>query len=249
YRKLRILPHLDHAFHWLDGDVLGMFADDFASVMCDASAKPFEENIRSTAQFVEKVKGRVVVEGAVDEIFEAGGEKEKNEPTRVEQAEKLLSQTGVDIIVPNVGTEHRVTSGNVKYLSERARELSRALGKILCLHGTSSVGYEDLKKLPGDGFVKINIYTTLAVSGGQALSRTVLRNLKKIFSREQLKDFIEEGILSQHILEQDIKLYGEIRPKIDYVCNPKRRDAWFIAVRNRCMEFMEIFNYNRFADK
>ena len=77
YRKLRVLPHLDHAFPWLDGDILENFADQFASVMCDASEKPFEENIKLTARYVEKVKGKVVVEGAVDEIFESGGGGEK----------------------------------------------------------------------------------------------------------------------------------------------------------------------------
>ena len=40
----------------------------------------------------------------------------------------------------------------------------------MCLHGTSSVKPDDLPKLPIDGFVKINIYTTLAVKGGQAVA-------------------------------------------------------------------------------
>ncbi len=66
YYRLRVLPHLDHAFPWLDMDVLINYADRFASVMCDASEKPFEENIRLTAEYVKKVNGRVVVEGAVD---------------------------------------------------------------------------------------------------------------------------------------------------------------------------------------
>ena len=64
YRKLRIMPHLDHAFPWLDGDILENFANQFASVMCDASEKPFKENIKMTARYMEKVKGKVVVEGA-----------------------------------------------------------------------------------------------------------------------------------------------------------------------------------------
>jgi len=57
YLKLRVLPHLDHGFPWLDGDILETMADQFASVMCDASEKPFEQNMRLTAQYVEKVKG------------------------------------------------------------------------------------------------------------------------------------------------------------------------------------------------
>ena len=247
YRKLRILPHLDHAFPWLDGDILENFADQFASLMCDASEKPFDENIEITAGYVEKVKGRVVIEGAVDEIHESGG-CEKNEPTSVQQAQKFLSQTGVDIIVPNVGTEHRATADQVIYLSDRAREISQAVGKILCLHGTSSVKPQDLLKLPADGFVKINIYTTLAVRGGQALAHNVLENVGNIFNERQLGKLVHQGVLGTAVLSADYgRTQSPIKPKLTCVTNPPRRDAWFVAVRDRCREFLDIFNYHSFA--
>ncbi|MHB0913166.1 MAG: class II fructose-bisphosphate aldolase [Armatimonadota bacterium] len=242
YRKLRVLPHLDHAFPWLDWDILTDFAGRFASVMCDASEKPFEENIRMTAEYAEKVRGRVVVEGGVDEVFESGGEGEKNEPTTVEQAQKFLRETGVDIIVPNVGTEHRATADQVKYRGDRAKEISAAVGNILCLHGTSSVKPEDLPNLPGDGFVKINIYTTLAVHGGQALARNVLENLGNIFTEAKLREMVEEGVLGESVLDRT-----PIKPKLDRVTNPPRRDAWFEAVRERCTDFLKVLGYERYA--
>ena len=248
YRKLRVMPHLDHAFPWLDGDILDGFLDEFASVMCDASEKPIDENIRLTAEYVERVRGRVVVEGAVDEIFESGGEGEKNEPTTVEQAERFLRETGVDLLVPNVGTEHRATADRVKYQSERVKEISAAVGKILCIHGTSSVSDEDLPLLPDDGFVKINIYTTLAVNGGQALVRKALANVGNVFSEAGLKELVAQGILGEKVLEQN---YGEtelpIGPKLKDVGNPPRRDAWFAAVRDRCYSFLKVFNYENYA--
>ena len=177
YKNLLVMPHLDHAFPWLDGDILEEYASRFASVMYDASERSFRENIKMTADYVEKMKRKVVVEGAVDEIFESGSEGQKNELTTLEQAVKFHKETGVDIIVPNVGTEHRATADKAKYMSERAQEISRELGRILCLHGTSSVKAEELHKLPEDGFVKINIYTKLAVSGGQAVAKNILSNL------------------------------------------------------------------------
>ncbi|MDY6912940.1 MAG: class II fructose-bisphosphate aldolase [Planctomycetota bacterium] len=248
YRKLRVMPHLDHAFPWLDGDMLENFADQFASVMCDASEKPFEENIRMTAEYVEKVKGKVVVEGAVDEIYEAGGV-EKNTPTTVEQAEKFLSRTGVDILVPNVGTEHRATVKKVQYLSDQARKISGAVGKILCLHGTSSVKTEDLPKLPADGFVKINIYTTLAVHGGQAVAHEVLNNLGNIFDQEQLKKLVQNGTLGEGVLSPEFgRTIAPIKPKLANVTNLPHRNAWFGAVRDRCCQFLEIFNYRFFKE-
>ena len=248
YRKLRILPHLDHAFPWLDGDILNDFADSFASVMCDASEKPFEENAKITAQYVEKVNRTVVVEGAVDEIYESGSNSEKNEHTTVDQAQKFISQTGVDIIVPNVGTEHRATADQIKYNSQRAQDISNAVGKILCLHGTSSVDPSDLPKLPLDGFIKINVYTTLAVNGGQALARKTLANLGNILTADELHTLVEQNILGPAVLADEYgETEGQIEPKLTRVANPPRRDAWFQAVRRRCHDFLAAFNYENFS--
>jgi len=249
YRFLKVMPHLDHAFPWLDGDILDGFVEQFASVMHDASEKPFEENIKLTSEFVEKVKGRVVVEGAVDEIIENNKEGIKNELTTPEQALRFLQKTGVDIIVPNVGTEHRATTDKVQYNSDQARKIQKKVGNIMCLHGTSSVEPGKLLLLYDDGFIKINIYTTLAVYGGQAIGRKVLKNLGNIFTEKQLKDFVDKGILTNKVL--DIS-YGEtitpIKPKLSCLANPQRRDTWFLAVKERCKDFLKVFNYDRFAD-
>jgi len=249
YRKLLVMPHLDHAFPWLDSDILDDFVDQFASVMFDASERPFNENIRLTSEYVEKVHNRVIVEGALDEIPESGSDDGKSQLTTVKQAIRFIKETGVDIIVPNVGTAHRVTTGKLQYDSKRTCEISAVVGKILCIHGTSSVKHEGLHKLPEDGFVKVNIYTTLAVSGGQAVAQNILKNLGNIFDERQLKDLIHQGVLGKKVLSPN---YGEskslIEPKLDFVANPKRRDAWFEAVKNRCKEFLELFNYRRYSN-
>src|SRR5208283_4710470 len=112
---------------------------------------------------------------------------QQNEPTTAAQAARFLRETGVDLLVPNVGTEHRATANQAKYLSARAREISAATGRILCLHGTSSLSQSELSQLPDDGFIKINVYTTLAVHGGQAVARNVLNNVGNIFDEEQLR--------------------------------------------------------------
>ena len=150
--------------------------------------------------------------------------------------------------MPNVGTEHRATEGKAVYNSARAREIGSAAGKIMCLHGTSSVKREDLYRLPLDGFVKINIYTTLAVSGGQALSNQVLSSLENIFDEKQLNELVSRGILGNDLVRQNSgKNRALAKPKLAFVTNPKRRDAWHNAVKKRCLEFMEIFNYGKYA--
>jgi fructose-bisphosphate aldolase class II len=248
YRRLRIMPHLDHAFPWLDGDVLEHYADAFASVMCDASEKPLDENIRLTAYYAERIRGRAVLEGAVDEIYESASGAEKNTPTTAEQATRFVRETGVDLIVPNVGTEHRSTADKVEYLSARAQEISGAVGNVLCLHGTSSLRSEDLASLPEDGFVKVNIYTILAVRGGQAVARWVLSNLANLFDGQQLRELAREGLIGEARLplgrREDTP---PAKPKLDYVCNPRRRDEWFDAVKTGCLGFMGALGYWRFA--
>jgi fructose/tagatose bisphosphate aldolase len=249
YRKLRVLPHLDHGFPWLDGDIMRHYTDRFASIMCDASEKPFEANVHLTAQYVDEVRGRVLVEGAVDEIFESGSDQPKNEPTTVEQAEHFLRETGVDILVPNVGTEHRSTATRVAYCSDRAKDISTKVGKILCLHGTSSLRSQDLSRLPADGFVKVNIFTVLAVRGGQAVARMVINNVGNILDERELKSLVQADVLGKRTLEPD---FGEtqppLKPKLDFVATPRRRDAWFSAVRETCRQFYKVLNYRAFQD-
>ena len=133
--------------------------------MFDASALPFDENIRRTAEYVARYNDLVTIEGAVDEIVSAGGQPQ-NSLCTVDRAERFVRETGVDLIVPNVGTEHRATYEEAKYHGDLARAISQSVGKILCLHGTSSLGTEDVARLNGDGIVKVNIWTRLALVGG-----------------------------------------------------------------------------------
>ena len=110
-----------------------------------------------TARYVEQVRGKVLVEGCVDEITESQAGI-KNEITTVEQAKRFVDETGVGLIVANLGTEHRATAAERHYHSSRAKEITDAVGKILVLHGTSCLKDEDLAKLPQDGIIKVNIY-------------------------------------------------------------------------------------------
>jgi len=249
YKDLIVMPHLDHAFPDVDGDILLDFADEFASVMCDVSDKPFEENIKTTAEYVEKVKGRVIVEGCVDEISSSeGGAKEKK--TTIEEAQRFISETGVDIIVPNVGTEHRSTKAAAHYDSELTQQLSKAVGKVLCLHGSSSIKREDLPKLPKDGVIKINLYTALAYASGKAVVQFVIDNVGNVFRPEELAAFVAEGKLGDAVMASD---YADtilpIGPKLTHFTNPLRRDVWFNTFKEKCKDYMRLFNYHNFSDK
>jgi len=248
YRHLLVMPNLDHGVPWVDGDIMFDFHKKFASIMCDASEKSLDENIEETAKFVDQVKGKVVVEGAVDEISspEKGLLQKK---TSVEDTRKFIQKTGVDIIVPNVGTEHRASVSAAHYDSELTRKITDAVGKIVCLHGSSSLKPEDLPKVPQDGVVKVNIYTGLARAAGRAVVQQELENLGNVFNEEEIKSMIAGGVLGKKVLEQEYgNLLFPLGPKLDYLTNTKRTDAWVNVFKARCKDYMYAFNYRHFAD-
>jgi fructose/tagatose bisphosphate aldolase len=249
YKDLRVLPCLDHGFPWLDGYALTEYAPKFSMVMHDASERPFDENIKLTAEYVEKMRDQVVIEGCVDEIVESGGAA-GDETTTVENAQRFVSETGVDLIVANLGTEHRAVEAEKRYRSDRAKEISEALGRILVLHGTSCLKDEDLPKLASDGMVKINIYTILARMGGQAVARSVLDNLGNIFTESQLRELADQGYLGDRYFNRDyadVQCGGKIGPKLDKVAETPRRDAWVDCVKKQIKYYLDTFEYDRFA--
>ena len=154
----------------------------------------------------------------------------------------------MDIIVPNVGTEHRSTKAEAHYDSELTRQLSKAVGKILCLHGSSSIKREDLPKLPKDGVIKINLYTALAYASGKAVVKFVVDNVGNVFTPEELEEFVAEGKLGSAVLKTG---YADtilpIGPKLTHFTNPLRRDVWFNTFKEKCKDYLRLFNYQNFS--
>ena len=84
-----------------------------------------------------------------------------SDPRRVGQ---FVERTGVDLVVPNLGTEHRTASDvPLEYRRDIAREISKLVGPIQALHGTSSLG-DRLETVGSDGICKVNFYTAMARS-------------------------------------------------------------------------------------
>lgn len=249
YRNLRVLPHLDHAFPWLDQDGLYELADRFATVMYDASERPLDENITMTRAYVKKLSGRVVVEGCVDEVCEAGAGEPRNEPVSPEQAERYVRETGVDLVVANLGTEHRAAAQNRRFDAPRAREIASRIGRMLVLHGTSSLREEDLSLLWSSGIARVNIYTALATAGGQAEAQWVLDNIGNILREESLAEAVRAGWLGSAYLSDEYagRCGGRLGPKLEYVARVGRTNAWTQAVQRTADRFLSLLGYDRFA--
>lgn len=161
---LPICLHLDH------GDSFALCKDcvdsGFTSVMIDASAHPFAENISITKQVVEYAHDHgVVVEaelgklaGIEDAVNVAAKDAQFTDP---DQVEEFVGKTGVDSLAIAIGTSHGAYKfkGQPQLRFDILEEVSKRLpGFPIVLHGASSV--------PQDLVAKINQY------GGSMPGRT-----------------------------------------------------------------------------
>lgn len=196
YEDVDVLIHLDHIQFDDDLELINSDLSAFSSIMYDASALPFEKNMEMTAKFVEKMKGKIFLEGACDEIVDATGTTH-NAMTTPENAKKYMEKTGVDMIVANLGTEHRATGKDLKYHGELAREIKKEIGSNIVLHGTSSVSNEQVKELFADGVCKVNIWTAMERDSSKILFYEMVKNSSKVGGIEIVDKLIEEGYLTE----------------------------------------------------
>jgi fructose/tagatose bisphosphate aldolase len=248
YRDLRLMIHIDHGQPDTDGALLEELAD-VATVMYDCSAYPLEENIRRTALFVERTRGVVRVEGAVDEIS-VTGKTEMPALTTVETAERFVRDTGVYLIVPNLGTEQQSTENKAVYDSRRAREISRAVGKRIVLHGTSGIRERDLASLPQDGVIRTNIWTALEKAGCQAEVDYLIRELGNILDEGQIRSLNTQGFLGDRYFEEAYVqsiCAGRLVPKVERMVMTTRTEIWSRAVKERIRFYLERLGYRNLS--
>ena len=250
YRDLRVMLHLDHGHPDRDAPLMEKYLDVLASVMYDASEFSLAENVERTARFVTGHRSRVLIEGAVDEIYEAGGGTEKNELTDPEVAARYLAETGVDLLVPNVGTEHRATGARARYHGERAQAIAQRVGARLCLHGTSSLELADVARLCAHGFVKVNVWTVLPQTGAQASARDAILNVGNILDGSAIRLLQEEGYLGRRPTSagyiQSV-CQGKPGPKLDHVAGEHPRQVWMTAVVAKVKELLCALGYGGWA--
>ena len=170
FPHVRVVPSLDHGQPQSDDFLFDEGRDFWGCVMYDCSTLPLEKNMKKTAEFVKKYCNDFLIEGCVDEITESG-ETDNIQLTDPQQAHNYLKQTGVDLLVANLGTEHRATSANKRYHGELARKISALTGAVLVLHGTSCLNETNLKSICDDGILKVKTWAVLETTGGKDLLR------------------------------------------------------------------------------
>ncbi len=166
----------------------------------------------------------ILVEGACDEIAEAT-QPVSNDLTTPDMAEKFHRETGVDIIVVNLGAEHRTTAATLQYHSELAREITKRIGPRLCMHGTSSIPKQQIAHLFDDGIRKANIWTALERDSSPALFQEMLENAAKIVGPEKTKELIIKELLGN-------KADCSSAPSVNYYTTTYRQEIVFQRMKD-----------------
>ena len=226
YNDLDIIIHLDHAQPGQDDWILAENTEMISSVMWDCSHYSMQENIGMMQDFVKKYKESFIIEGAVDEIYNYSPDGENlgviDNITEPATAESYFKETGCDLIVANLGTEHRRTEGTVEYHGDVARKIKDRIGSRLVLHGTSSLKEEELKNLRHDGIVKVNLWGNLESKPGKKMAETIVRNLEHMLSSETIEQLIDEGYLHPDMKNKAFK------PSIQFLTEKYRRDEVYL---------------------
>lgn len=215
-----IFLNADHT-HSLDGAIAAAKAG-FDSIVYDLSALPFEENIKQTKQAVEVLKSihpMILVEGEIGNIG-TGSEIHESMPdsskilTTAEEAKQYVESTGVDILAPAVGNMHgmlqTMVQGGVRKRLDiaRIREIKKASGSLLTLHGGSGTEDHDFQEAIAAGINIIHINTELRVAWRRGLEDAFAKKPQEIVPYKLLP--IAEESVKQVVLAR-LRLFNHVQ--------------------------------------
>ncbi|GLY70332.1 class II fructose-bisphosphate aldolase [Amycolatopsis taiwanensis] len=176
--RLAAVPVALHLDHVTDDDLLAQAADaGFSSLMYDAGALPYRENVARTERvariahaaglWVEAELG--YVGGKPDAPASAHLAGVRTDPN---EAADYIRRTGVDGLAVAVGSSHAMTGRTAILDLELIGRLRDRLPTPLVLHGSSGVPDDQLRAAARAGIRKVNVGTALnaAMTGSVRLT-------------------------------------------------------------------------------
>ena len=157
--------HLDHAEEY--SEVLSALRAGFTSVMIDASAKSFEENVFLTREVVALAgKFKASVEAELGQLSGSEGKisSETDLLTDPECAQEFAEKTGIDALAVAIGTAHGFYKRTPHIDISRLKEIAGRVSIPLVLHGASGVPDEAVRECIRRGISKVNFATELRIA-------------------------------------------------------------------------------------
>ncbi|GIN86186.1 hypothetical protein J6TS2_25720 [Heyndrickxia sporothermodurans] len=180
--KVPACVHLDHGSSF-DACVKAMHLG-FTSVMYDASAKSFEENVNETKEIVKIAHSLgVSVEAELGHIFTSsigGGEGRgplgaedfnslDDAYTNPDLAKEFVERTQVDALAIAFGTTHGVYLTKPELDLNRITEVKNKIDIPFVMHGGSGLSEAEFKEAINNGITKINYFTYMTMAGGKSV--------------------------------------------------------------------------------
>lgn len=188
-------------------------------IVFDAANLSFEENIAKTKEAVEAAKSirpDILVEAELgfigksskvfEELPEGAGINLEDLPTASE-AKEFVEKTGVDMLAPAVGNIHGMFRGaaNPNLQIDRIREIKKAAGVPLVLHGGSGIGDEDFLRAIKAGISLIHISTELRVAWRNSLDKALKENPDQIAPYKIMPEVVKAV---EEVVEKRLRLFS-----------------------------------------
>lgn len=174
-------------------------------IVFDRAELSLEQNIAETKKCVDyarSVNPEILVEGELGyigksskmlDVIPEGAALSEEAITKVEDAKRLVAETGVDLFSPAVGNLHGMLKNmpNPHLFIDRIKEIREAVGVPLVLHGGSGITDEDFTASIKAGISIIHINTELRLAYRNALRESLQTDPEEIAPYKILKGSIE----------------------------------------------------------
>lgn len=175
--KVPVYLHLDHSTDVALSQAAA--GEGYATVMLDASKETLEENIKRVKAVADYAGPRgVFVEGEIGRIqgnSEEGDGANSDFLVQVDDAVKLVENSGVDFLAVGIGTAHGFYEGKPEINFKRLAEINEALKLPLVMHGGTGIPEEDVRRAIQNGINKVNV--------GTIIRYTYISTVKEILDR------------------------------------------------------------------
>lgn len=170
-----VCVHLDH------GSSLAVCARairlGFTSVMLDASALPYAQNLSETRQVVRFAHAAgVSVEAELGSIGP-----DSDAYTDPDAAAQFVAETGVDALAIAFGTSHGIYAVKPVLDLDRVARIREKVSVPLVMHGGSGLSREEFQTAVRNGIRKINYYTYMSLAGGSAVRALIEASGERVF--------------------------------------------------------------------
>lgn len=198
--------HLDHGASF---DVCKAAIDaGFSSVMIDGSKLPFEENVALTKKVVDYARPfNVTVEAELGKI----GGKEETVVAESMYADKdecvqMVKETGIDALAPALGSVHGPYHGEPKLGFKEMKEINKAVGIPLVLHGGSGIPDFQIERAIACGTSKINVNTENQIAWEQIVRNLLAEHPDLFMDMRKIIGPGKKGI--QDIVKHKCEIFG-----------------------------------------